>query len=171
MKVAFSELPGTGICFTVKDDDWVPREEVTVEKIIEATVTVKRIGELEAEINGAISVKARTFCDRCGKTLHIPLESRFVYECVVGSEEQDAQQESECREEDFNRIYLEESVIDIGEILREQILLAVPLRNLCDDSCRGLCPECGANLNNESCTCKKTENSSPFSILKKIKGR
>lgn len=171
MKVAFSELTGNGVCFKLQDDGWLPIEGTTVDRIFGGTVAIRRTGDLEVEVIGSFSVRTGTFCDRCGKFLQIPLESEFVYECVVGSEDQNTQKESECREEDLNRIYLEESVVDIGEILREQILLTMPLRNLCDESCRGLCPECGANLNNESCTCDKTEISSPFSILRKFKGR
>lgn len=171
MKVAFNELSGVELCLKIKDDGWFPRDGITAGKEIEGTVTVRRTGELEAEVSGAITVSVLASCDRCAGSLQIPLECEFAYECVVGSEEHGAQQESECKEEDFNRIYLKESVIDIGEILREQILLSMPLRNLCDESCRGLCPECGVNLNDETCNCERTEKPSPFSILQKIKGR
>lgn len=47
--------------------------------------------------------------------------------------------------------------IEIGEILRDRILLSLPMKPLCRPDCRGLCPVCGANLNYETCTCQREE--------------
>ena len=41
----------------------------------------------------------------------------------------------------------------LEDVLREQVLLAVPLKAVCSESCKGLCPRCGKNLNLEACTC------------------
>ena len=49
--------------------------------------------------------------------------------------------------------------IDLGEIVREQILLEVPLRRLCREDCRGLCPSCGVNRNTEACDCQPRSRS------------
>ncbi len=47
----------------------------------------------------------------------------------------------------------ERHILDLSEILRQSILLALPLTPVCSPDCKGLCPHCGANLNNETCTC------------------
>ena len=44
--------------------------------------------------------------------------------------------------------------IDLGEEIRQEMILANPARILCKDDCKGICPKCGANLNIEKCTCK-----------------
>jgi uncharacterized protein len=48
------------------------------------------------------------------------------------------------------------SVLDLTEDVRQTILLSVPLKLLCSETCAGLCPRCGANLNTEVCTCSET---------------
>jgi uncharacterized protein len=45
----------------------------------------------------------------------------------------------------------------------------IPAKHLCRESCKGLCPRCGANLNEETCECRQDLKSSPFAILKKEK--
>ena len=59
--------------------------------------------------------------------------------------------------------------MDLEAIIREQIILMVPLKPLCREDCRGLCPNCGANLNLESCDCKTDKSDSPFAQLAKLK--
>jgi uncharacterized protein len=46
----------------------------------------------------------------------------------------------------------------LEEVLREQVLLAVPLKAICTDICRGLCPLCGKNLNFETCACQRVQD-------------
>jgi uncharacterized protein len=50
--------------------------------------------------------------------------------------------------------YRDES-IDLGHVVLEQFVLALPMKPLCQDECRGLCPVCGANRNREACECKQ----------------
>ena len=57
------------------------------------------------------------------------------------------------------------NVIDIAEDVRQTILLSVPLKLLCSDSCEGLCPHCGANLNTERCSCTETITDSRWEKL------
>lgn len=67
----------------------------------------------------------------------------------------------------FSRVYLlrpepnndsllidKRMMIEVSEPIREEILLAVPYKKICQESCRGLCSKCGANLNIEDCKCK-----------------
>jgi uncharacterized protein len=49
--------------------------------------------------------------------------------------------------------YYDHDQIDLGEMVREQLFLGVPMRRLCREDCKGLCPECGVNRNNERCDC------------------
>jgi uncharacterized protein len=59
--------------------------------------------------------------------------------------------------------------LDLRPALREQILLHVPQYVLCDEACRGLCPQCGTDLNRGSCDCVPEERSSPWDALKNVK--
>jgi uncharacterized protein len=57
----------------------------------------------------------------------------------------------------------------LEDVLREQVLLALPLKDLCRDDCKGLCPHCGKNLNLEQCNCAEPFDDPRWSALKDIK--
>ncbi len=57
----------------------------------------------------------------------------------------------------------------LQDVLREQVLLALPLKAICRDDCRGLCPHCGRNLNQEQCTCAEPIEDQRWSALKDIR--
>lgn len=59
--------------------------------------------------------------------------------------------------------------LDLGPALREQLLLQVPSFVVCEEACRGLCAQCGANLNETTCACVPEESGSPWDALKKLK--
>ena len=68
--------------------------------------------------------------------------------------------------------YKEGEPVDLRPLIAEQIYLKAPQYPYCQDSCKGLCVQCGANLNEQTCSCAgrlKSETLSPFSVLKKLK--
>ena len=65
--------------------------------------------------------------------------------------------------------YYQGDSIVLEDVLREQILLAVPLRTLCNENCKGLCPHCGKNLNADSCKCEVTFEDPRWAALNEIK--
>jgi uncharacterized protein len=67
------------------------------------------------------------------------------------------EQEVELSDRDMVVAYYDHDRIDLGEMVREQMHLALPLRRLCREDCRGLCPSCGVNRNTGSCDCQPTE--------------
>lgn len=60
-------------------------------------------------------------------------------------------------------------VVDLSDIVREQLLLSIPIQILCRTECRGLCPSCGIDWNLSCCTCKTDVLDSPFSVLRNLK--
>ena len=56
--------------------------------------------------------------------------------------------------------FYSDQIIDVDDLVREQIELALPMSRLCSDDCRGLCPECGANLNEGDCACARDQRGS-----------
>lgn len=61
-------------------------------------------------------------------------------------------------EEDLEYIFFEGKSIDVTKILMEQVNLLIPVKPVCSPSCRGLCPQCGVNLNHEQCHCERSVN-------------
>jgi len=61
--------------------------------------------------------------------------------------------------------------IELEDVLREQILLALPAKIVCSESCRGLCPRCGKNLNVESCDCEEQSPDPRWAALADLKNK
>ena len=61
--------------------------------------------------------------------------------------------------------------LDLGEAMREYALLSVPMLPLCREDCKGLCPECGANLNDEECGCDTEQSDERLAVLKQLLDR
>jgi uncharacterized protein len=102
-------------------------------------------------------------CARCLEEAVVTVADRFQEEFVpsvdvrTGATIEDA--------DDTFRIG-EDHVLDLGEAIRQHVLMAAPLRPLCRADCRGLCAECGVNLNSTVCQCAPSPESSPFGALR-----
>lgn len=70
---------------------------------------------------------------------------------------------------DLDITYLAEEFIDLGDVLTEQLQLQVPFQPLCKESCKGICSNCGADLNVGRCACEKLSKTTPFSVLRDFK--
>ena len=126
----------------------------------DSKVTIR--GEATAELQGE--------CDRCLKPLSIPVSSTFEVEYVTPDIYQ-AGQAAELLDEDLSLSVFDGEVIDIDELVREQLLLALPAQTLCREYCKGLCPECGSDRNDADCKCQEAEIDPRWAGLKEIANR
>ncbi len=172
MKILFTDLEQSEITYPVVEDGWFPVADLNLVDGPQGRITACLTGSSEAIVKGNFAFTVDASCDRCCGTVRLGLTAEFAYICIIGSEDYEkVHQETECREEDYNRIYLQEPVIDLGEMFCEQVYLSMPSRILCDESCQGLCQVCGADLNTDSCDCEKNHGESPFAVLRKLKNR
>jgi uncharacterized protein len=74
-----------------------------------------------------------------------------------------------CLSDELEAGWFRGSVIDLGPWFRELLALALPVQPLCREDCRGLCPRCGADRNEESCGCTEVKAGSPFEVLSRLK--
>jgi uncharacterized protein len=79
------------------------------------------------------------------------------------------EREVELLDEDMEVNFLYGETIDLDETIREQIYLSLPMKSLCKEGCLGLCPFCGANLNEGLCKCSRESPYPVFSKLKNLK--
>ena len=93
-------------------------------------------------------------CGRCLEEFAVPVDAAFELRYVPQAEDAAAEAEREITEDDLTTAFYREGMLDVIEMMREQFQLALPMKPLCAQSCRGLCPECGANLNRTECGCK-----------------
>lgn len=172
MKILFTELNQSDFSGQIHNDGWFPIDEIDLVVDPDGLITAGLAGRDKVLVTGQMTCAVLVPCDRCCEPVKLDLTAEFNYECIFGSEEVDeVRHETECREEDLNRIYVKEPVIDIGVMCREQLFLALPSRVVCDESCNGLCSVCGTDLNKNTCDCETEINASPFSILSKLSDR
>ncbi|MEE1321284.1 MAG: DUF177 domain-containing protein [Acutalibacteraceae bacterium] len=114
------------------------------------TTPVKLCGEIRntagvVTISAVINFDIEIVCDRCAEDakleFEVPMEHGLVSE--LNDEEND------------DYILVENMKLDIAELTLEDIYLALPAKLLCKEDCMGVCPTCGANLNEGPCNCKK----------------
>lgn len=79
--------------------------------------------------------------------------------------------EIELEEPDMRTAFMTGTELNVGEVLTEQLLLAVPMKPLCRDDCRGLCAQCGQNLNIAACECSVPAVNPAFGVLQALKDR
>ncbi len=76
--------------------------------------------------------------------------------------------EREVGEEDLTTAFYRDGMLDLVDLLREQFMLALPMKPLCTEACRGLCPQCGTNLNKTQCGCAPTWEDPRLAPLKSL---
>jgi uncharacterized protein len=95
-------------------------------------------------------------CSRCLEPyrmlVDVPLDIRYWPEADRAGQEPDEDQNVSTNDADTS--YYRDDTLELGELLREQFVLAMPMKPLCREGCLGLCPQCGADRNTTPCTCR-----------------
>lgn len=119
-------------------------------------------------ISGKIEGSLEVSCHRCLRPFPLPLsEAVDIY--LVANERMPRGEEKELDPDELLYEFFDGEVIEVDRLVAEQIFLALPVKVLCSEDCKGICPGCGANLNEEACGCKTDNTPSPFAKLKLIK--
>lgn len=118
-------------------------------------------------LGGMITATVESDCSRClepvKRSFEVPFRDVFV----------DTDRETTIRELEVGETDLDESLvvggrIDMAEVVREQLLLAIPEQVFCREDCRGLCPICGENRNLIDCNCEKNEIDPRWAALQNL---
>ncbi|MDR3569184.1 MAG: DUF177 domain-containing protein [Syntrophobacteraceae bacterium] len=119
-------------------------------------------------ITGTITGTLEVACHRCLEPFTFPLDERVdIY--LVTDKPGERGDEVELQAEELFHEFFDGEVIDVDILVVEQIFLALPVKVLCSEECKGICPGCGANLNEEACRCKSGASRSPFAGLAVVK--
>lgn len=169
MKVPLSEITAEGLRKIVMDTGWSAGSGQIFARRPEAEVTLRLIDEDTAVLQGRLQAEVSANCSRCSEAMDFAIEEIFKYTFKTGAESVSFPDELECSAEDCETVYIEDAVIDIDGVLAEQLILSMPEKQLCSEQCRGLCPQCGASLNHEKCSCVEDRSDSPFAVLKQLK--
>jgi uncharacterized protein len=120
-------------------------------------------------VEGTLSGHLRVRCDRCLEAFDSQLKSNLSVYLVKKPAAAPAEEDVELLDQEMEVDFIKGETIDLAEIIREQIYLSVPMKCVCKSSCRGLCPQCGTNLNVAPCLCSGQSGHPAFSKLVKLK--
>jgi uncharacterized protein len=110
-------------------------------------------------------------CSRCAETVTTPIDHHF--ELALSHQpgpRPSANQKPNEESEESDLIIFHGPELELDSIVREQLHLSFPYKTLCRPDCKGICQKCGKNLNEGLCGCESTNDLSPFSVLKELKG-
>lgn len=115
---------------------------------------------------GTVSTVLELACSRCLEPFLLPVTSTFDLRYLPQSE--NIGEERKVEADDLSDAFYRDDVIDLGQLMEEQFYLALPMKPLCRADCKGLCPNCGANLNDTRCDCQVRWEDPRFAGLKAL---
>lgn len=132
--------------FDPQDDDY------RVAAPVELSMDVEKTGVDSYRVAGRARTRLEQVCSRCAEPFEVAFSENFDLQYLPQATIE-AEGEHEIQDADLASAFYTDGMLDVVELLREQFMLAVPMKPLCSDACRGLCPECGTNLNRTECGC------------------
>ena len=119
---------------------------------------------------GTLRTELELPCSRCLEPFRFPVDLDFDQRYLPQAEAS-TEEETEVAEEDLGTSFYRDEQIDLSELIREQVYLVLPMKPLCREDCRGLCPHCGTNLNAGTCECAAAWEDPRLAPLKLLKTR
>ncbi|HEX7519771.1 MAG TPA: DUF177 domain-containing protein [Candidatus Deferrimicrobium sp.] len=178
MYIRVSEIPGGGL------DVFASRGKASIPHVLEGMdpAPLRELRLVDADllltveggdiwVEGSFEAQGKAFCDRCSDPVTLRFGKAFQTILTPKSRDRTAAASVELHEEDLDVGYYDGTGVESNDILWEQVALELPLKVVCSEACRGICPMCGKNRNQEACSCVAGEAKGPFDILKNLKGK
>lgn len=152
-----SRIPPEGLDLQIREEPhWEGVDGLWISLTpVEASFHLERKGD-GILVRGTFMTTAVIPCSRCSEPVSVPLSDQFVV-LFVGAQGTFRGAEVELTAAEMDVDVLRDDRLDLSELLRENVLLNLPLQPLCRAECRGLCSRCGVNLNETSCQCRVQE--------------
>jgi uncharacterized protein len=131
---------------------------------VELRLSVTRNGD-DILLRGTARVQAIFECARCLEEYRLVLEAPIELWCIAGA----GSQASDGERDNVLELPAGARQADLTDYIRSELVVLLPLKPLCSDTCRGLCPVCGVNLNFHECSCRRESGDGRWDALKKIK--
>ncbi|MFZ7132064.1 MAG: YceD family protein [Eubacteriales bacterium] len=132
-----------------KISNFIPEINIQDDLIVKGTI---RKANHELYIDLRIILQLNLVCSRCLSTYSYPMNLKIHERYDLAEHEQD----------------IHDDRIDLAELLRENILINIPIKPICDEKCKGLCQNCGKNKNVEDCNCDNNQVDPRLSVLSNI---
>ncbi|MFZ5943787.1 MAG: YceD family protein [Bacillota bacterium] len=142
--------------------------QLQITKPIRISLMITNNGRI-LELKGFVNTEIESACGRCLEKVTIPINAVIEEELLYFA---DARYLENLTQDEIEERFLifDNDLLDLRNVIRESILIALPYKVLCSDDCLGLCIKCGQNLNKQKCNCKIEEIDPRLAVLAKLKG-
>lgn len=131
---------------------------------------VDRGDDKTVHVRGHLAARLGLECGRCLEPFPLAVEQELDLFYLPHGEDAEEEDEVELADREMVVTYYAGDRLDLGEMIREQLLLSVPMKRLCREACQGLCPQCGTNRNNAACSCVPDADPRLAVLAKLLKG-
>jgi uncharacterized protein len=137
-------------------------------ELVEEVEGQRRVADIR--LRGHLATKAETLCARCAEPVEYDVNSDFdlLYRPVNADTHPD---EASISQAETEIGFYQGDGIQLEDVLKEQVLLSLPAKMLCREDCKGLCPQCGKNWNQNDCRCEVKHADPRWAALESIKGK
>lgn len=167
MQVGIGDIrKSKGLAKSFDWDDSYKLEGIHLEGPLKLDLKVTNAGS-RVMVTGPLKAAVHLPCTRCSEDIVFPLEIDLEEEFLPVHSEEAMSRAKDLLDGTFT---FEDDKVELDELLRQEIEAAFPIQVLCTENCRGLCEQCGANLNRETCQCGPEESDSRWAALKDLTG-
>jgi uncharacterized protein len=170
MTIKIKDIPPEGLTFDVADAlDLF--DEGKASTPFRASVTLRPEGQGIYHVSGTVEATAELQCSRCLKRFPFPVRDATMDFDLLPEGSLQKAAEHELGRSELDAEFYRDDEIEPADFIREQVLLAIPMVPVHREDCKGLCPLCGADRNERSCSCEQAsvpEKENPFAVLRKI---
>lgn len=168
--VDLSHLPAEGLnldrrvhlaAWRIQELDWESRSDLVFDVFILGN-------QRKAHVKGKFTAGITARCHRCLQPFDLKLARNFRVTYLAPDQERFAREETELTDSELDVSYMDKTYLPLHEMIKEQIFLALPMKFLCHVDCKGLCPNCGGNLNEVECGCDQEQMDPRWASLKAI---
>jgi uncharacterized protein len=164
MKITVSDIPDEGIDLELEER--LSSETIKILSPVKAVLRLDKKGS-EVIVRGVINGEVEQQCGRCLKTFGMDIRSQLDL-TYRPAEELKRDEHHELKGEELETGFYGNDELDIDELLKEQMLLNIPMKPLCSAQCKGLCPKCGTDLNSAQCGCEVSVVDERLAVLKQL---
>lgn len=164
MKIVLSEITEEGL-----EIDFEETFSVGPLRLLSPVKAKLRIDKVGSEVlaRGEVTSDIELQCSRCLSRFERPIsvDVNVVYHPL---DELTGEERHEIKEDELDMGFYKGDELDIQDLIQEQLMLSVPMKPLCKETCKGLCSKCGADLNVATCSCEQKEPDLRLAVLKKL---
>jgi len=132
-------------------NEWLGTDSIYTSDSDGLAVFSAEITESGYLIRGDVTVTLATECSRCLKDLEVDIKVPFA---ALFTERRSFSKEDVETGEGSDQVFFSGPVLELDDIMRDSLLLSLEMAPKCSEECKGLCPDCGVNLNDDVCLCK-----------------